>query len=88
MAVDRTLTIPEAAAIAGVSESSIRARIQRGSLPSVRVGGRRRVPIDALYEQGLIALRPGATVSELLDRIEALARRVGELEERLRAESG
>jgi len=76
----RTLTIAEVAELTGLTPRAIAARIERGTLPSELRGNRRHIPLVALYEQGLMPMDPGATVADLLDRIERLARRIGELE--------
>jgi hypothetical protein len=70
--------------LTGLSRGAIEARVQRGTLPAEKVGGRLRFELEELYRQGLV---PGAslagTVSELLDRLEERARRVAELEREL-----
>lgn len=89
----KTLTVPQAAAATGLSEKAIRRRIERDSLPSVLGHDRRRrVPVLALREAGLIA-PPGApmglvpraghpggeAIPELLERLERLAAENGRL---------
>lgn len=49
-----TLTIADAAAATGLSQKALRRRIERGTLPSARVDGARRIPLHALLEQGLM----------------------------------
>lgn len=86
--LQRHVTASEAARLAGVSKRAIEARIERGTLPSIKRGGRRYVALEDLYATGLIRLEAGKTVREMLDRIETLARRVGELEAELRQREG
>jgi hypothetical protein len=88
VSIERTVSISEAAALTGKSRTAIASRVDRGSLPSVLQGSRRRIPLAALYGAGLISMRPGRTIDELLDRLERQAQRIGELEaevERLRS---
>lgn len=84
MQQSRLLSVPEAARLTGKSQRSIRSRIERGTLPVERRGRTVLVPLVSLYEQGLITMDAAATVSELLDRLEAQAKRIGELEAELR----
>lgn len=46
----RMVTISESAAFLGVSHSTIKILIREGKVPSVKIGGSRRIPIDALLE--------------------------------------
>jgi excisionase family DNA binding protein len=62
-----TLTLAEAAARAGVTESALRARVLRGRLPAVRVGGR-------LYVEQDVA----ETLAAAYDLLRHLARRARE----------
>jgi excisionase family DNA binding protein len=82
------LTIAEAAEITGRSKRAIEGRIERGSLEVVREGRRRLIPLRALYDSGLLVVQGGDVIATLVDRIEALARRVGELEQQLREREG
>ena len=51
MTETRPITIAEAAKrITGATESSIRNKLKRGQLPSVVVGGRIHVPVEALRQ--------------------------------------
>lgn len=89
---EATIDIAGAARATGLSVKAIRGRVERGSLPHELVGGRRRIPVRALVEAGLLvtdrsaARRPGqkvdVDVTALLDRLERQAEEVG----RLRAE--
>ena len=82
---ERTLTISEAARATGMSRAAIEARVHRGSLPAEKVGTRLRIPLVALYEQGLMRQPVAATVSELLDRLAAQAEELGRRQERIAA---
>lgn len=62
------------------SAGALAQRIARGSLPSEKQGNRRVVALADLYAAGLIGLDPGATVTELLDRLEQAYARIGQLE--------
>jgi excisionase family DNA binding protein len=44
----RTLTVPEAAEALGVSRNSAYAAARSGDLPTIRIGRRLLVPVDAL----------------------------------------
>src|SRR3954447_23114505 len=85
-----TVDIAGGARPPGLSVRAIRGRVERGSLPCELVGGRRRIPVWALLEAGLLvtqrrdaAAQPGAVDAEaLLRRLEAQAEEIG----RLRAE--
>ena len=77
------MTIAEAARLTGLTNRAIEARIERGTLPAELREGRRRIPLAALYDAGLIAMQPGAVVSELLDRLEAQAQELGRLQAEL-----
>jgi len=43
-----TLTIPETAEALGISDASVRRLIRAGTIPTVQLGARRVVPVDAL----------------------------------------
>jgi len=47
------VTIAEAAKLKGVSRQAIWVRVQRGTLPHVRVGGRLYIPLAALKDLGV-----------------------------------
>jgi len=64
----RPLSIPEAAAMLGVSRSTLYAEIQAGRCRSVKVGGRRLVPTSALAEYVDRALRTLEADAALLAR--------------------
>ena len=49
-----TVDIANAARATGLSVKAIRGRVERGSLPHVLVDGRRRIPVRALLEAGLL----------------------------------
>lgn len=76
------MTIAEAAELTGLSRAALEARIRRRTLPAQRIGRRVYLDLVTLYELRLIRLSPGATVSELLERLERQAELIG----RLRAE--
>ena len=85
-----TVDIAGAARATGLSVKAIRGRVERGSLPCELVGGRRRIPVKALLEAGLLvtesreapAQRATIDVDKLLRRLEQQAEEIG----RLRAE--
>jgi hypothetical protein len=54
-----TVDIAGAARATGLSVKAIRGRVERGSLPHELVGGRRRIPIRALLEAGLLVEEAG-----------------------------
>lgn len=74
----RLLTVAEAAQATGLTRNALDARIHRGSLPVERHGARVFIRIETLYEQGLLRVEPAATVSDLLDRLERQAERIGQ----------
>lgn len=49
-----TIDIAGAARATGLSVKALRGRVERGSLPYVLVDGRRRIPVQALLEAGLL----------------------------------
>jgi len=55
-----TVDIAGAARATGLSVKAIRGRVERGSLPHELVRGRRRIPIRALLDAGLLVQEPGA----------------------------
>lgn len=81
---DDLLTVDGVATLTGLSPSAIRGRIERGTIPVVREGGKVRVPLAELYRTGLVGVRGDLNVADLLDRLERQARRIGELEQQLR----
>jgi excisionase family DNA binding protein len=78
--MSRTLTIDEAATLTGHSRRAIAARIERGTLKGEKVGKLWRVDLAELVRAGLVPLDPPGHVTDLLDRLEAQAKRIGELE--------
>jgi excisionase family DNA binding protein len=46
----KTLTVPEAAAVLGIGERSAYVAAQNGEIPSLKIGNRRVIPIDALND--------------------------------------
>jgi excisionase family DNA binding protein len=80
----RTVTVAQAAELTGISRTAIEARIGRGTLPATKVGTRVHILLADLYRLNLIRLDPAATVTDLLDRLERQAERIGQLEELLR----
>src|SRR5690349_6829010 len=85
-----TVDITGAARATGLSVKAIRGRVERGTLPHELIGGRRRIPVKALLEAGLLvtnrserAQRPVTIDADaLLRRLEEQAEEIG----RLRAE--
>jgi hypothetical protein len=49
-----TLNVADSARATGLSTKAIRRRIERGTLPSVLVGGHRRIEVSALVDAGLL----------------------------------
>jgi hypothetical protein len=52
-----TLDIAAAARATGLSVKALRGRVERGSRPAELVAGRRRIPVRALLEAGLLVDR-------------------------------
>jgi hypothetical protein len=87
------MSIRDAARASGLSPKALRRRIERGTLRSVLVGGRRRIPVDDLVRRGLVpdtadqdaAPPPGGTGEQaaLVRRVRALESRVAALESAL-----
>ena len=89
------MSIRDAARASGLSPKALRRRIERGTLGSVLVGGRRRIPVDDLVRRGLgagpedpvaaVAVVPIDAGSEAMDqRLRALESRVEALEAMLK----
>lgn len=82
------MSIRDAARASGLSPKALRRRIERGTLGSVLVGGRRRIPVDDLIRRGLV---PGAGDPATTEPAPgaydepALARRLRALEARVAA---
>lgn len=85
------MSIRDAARASGLSPKALRRRIERGTLGSVLVGGRRRIPVDDLVRRGLVAgpedpvatvtvvpIDAGSTATD--ERLRALEARVTALE--------
>lgn len=75
----RRATVPEAAKLLGISVEAVRSRIKRGTLESVKEGGRTYVLLDAAQ------IRPVSDqsldrelIDELRDRVRSLERRLDE----------
>jgi uncharacterized protein (UPF0335 family) len=95
---EATIDIAGAARATGLSVKAIRGRVERGSLPCELVCGRRRIPVRALVEAGLLVTdrsearaqqRAEVDLPALLDRLERQAEEIGTLRAeltRLRAE--
>lgn len=93
----RLLSIRDAAFATGLTPKALRRRIERGTLRSVMVDGRRRIAMEELLERGLLvpldangrprharpAQRPTAPPGALAERLRMLERRVAALEEQL-----
>src|ERR1041385_8916161 len=63
----RTLTVEEAAQLTGLTKTALKRRIDRGTLPAVVRGGRRRIPVSELYRRGL-ATPSAAPATPLADQ--------------------
>ncbi len=91
MAEER-VTVAEAVALTRLSRKTIEGRIERRTLPAEKRGGRLFVPRAELYRQRLVpvdrATAEEYVVSELLDRLERQAERIGELEAELQRAKG
>jgi len=89
-----TYTITEAAELTGLTDKSVRNRVDRGQLRVVKRDGLRRIPRSELKRAGLIraeaeesnGVKPGsepfagpALVGQLLDRLERQASQLGEM---------
>jgi len=88
-----TYTISEAAELTGLTDKSVRNRVDRGQLRVVKRDGLRRIPRSELKRAGLIraeaesskGVKPApeprgpALVGQLLDRLERQASQLGEL---------
>ena len=82
------MSIRDAARASGLSPKALRRRIERGTLGSVLVGGRRRIPVDDLVRRGLVPGEAGPPLQEPavdLHDPAALARRLRALEARVAA---
>src|SRR5215210_5506659 len=98
----RLLSIRDAALATGLTPKALRRRIERGTLRSVMVDGRRRIAMEELLERGLLVpldadgrprlarpvQRPTAGANALTERLRLLERRVSALEEQLSRRSG
>ncbi len=90
------MSIRDAARASGLSPKALRRRIERGTLGSVLVGGRRRIPVDDLVRRGLVAGPEDPVATVAIDpggeatarRLRALESRVTVLEAALAAASG
>lgn len=83
------MSIRDAARASGLSPKALRRRIERGTLGSVLVGGRRRIPVDDLVRRGLVA-RPEDPVASVTtapsdSESQAMGRRLRALEFRVAA---
>jgi hypothetical protein len=84
--VPREVPVADVMRLTGLSRGAIEARLQRGTIKARKVGGRWRFDLVDLYERGLVVgATVGATVAELLDRLEAQAEEIGRLRSELDA---
>jgi DNA-binding transcriptional MerR regulator len=81
----RELSLKDVSDLTGLSIDAVRRRVDRGSIPSAKRGGRRFVQLADLYDLGLVRIDAGATVRDLLDRLERQAERIGRLTQALTA---
>ena len=82
------MSIRDAARASGLSPKALRRRIERGTLGSVLVGGRRRIPVDDLVRRGLVPGAAGSPAAEPAVELHdpaTLARRLRALEARVAA---
>ncbi len=93
----RLLSIRDAALATGLTPKALRRRIERGTLRSTMVDGRRRIAMEELLERGLLVplaadgrprrarpvQRPNAAAGALAERLRTLERRVAALEDQL-----
>lgn len=83
------MSIRDAARASGLSPKALRRRIERGTLMSVLVGGRRRIPVDDLVRRGLVARSEdpvaAVTTAPIDPESEAMAGRLRALESRVAA---
>jgi hypothetical protein len=83
-----TLDIAAAARATGLSVKALRGRVERGSLPAELVAGRRRIPVHALLEAGLLVDRasPRPVVADpVLAELRALREEVRRLADEVAA---
>jgi len=85
-----TIDIAGAARATGLSVKALRGRVERGSLPHVLVDGRRRIPVQALLEAGLLVqsgtvakLQPQLELEHVLAELRALRALVERLSEQV-----
>ena len=95
--VGRLLSIRDAALATGLTPKALRRRIERGTLGSTMVDGRRRIAMEELLERGLLvgldadgrprgargAQRSSPAAAAVVEQLRALERRVAALEARL-----
>ena len=75
----RRATVPEAAQLLGISVEAVRSRIKRGTLESVKEGGRTYVLLDAAQMRPVSDQSLGRElIDELRDRVRSLERRLDE----------
>lgn len=98
-ALQRVVTLREAAELCGTSINAIRGRVERGSLQHVKRDGKRLVPVSELQRVGLMAVGASSGIvrgsdpaplsaSELLLRLLDAEHRVASLQTRLELEQG
>jgi hypothetical protein len=84
---DDVVTIDEAIALTGLSRRAVEGRVERGTLPSEKRGGRIFIQRQELYRQRLVRPDRGAVeeyvVADLLDRLERQAEEIGRLKAEL-----
>lgn len=61
----RTYSIPEVAALTGLTVDAVRGRVKRGSLASIVKDGRRRIPHAELVRAGLLAPEPQNSAADV-----------------------
>jgi hypothetical protein len=57
--VQNAVDVSQASELTGLSKKAIRRRLERGTLNSIKVGGRRMIPVSELVQHGLLKMNEG-----------------------------